>query len=510
MRISLLASIAFAVGLFYSRSVPAEIEFDYGAFVENNLWVYVDRVDEPGIGRNQTTLGADLKVSLLPDKLRMVGDLQFVWNGFTKDTEFEGLTTRTTVSPYYLESKAAYVEVLSLLPNLDMRVGRQIVHWGVADMFNQTNNLNSLDLEDPLKFGESIANQMIRVDYAPDDNFIITAVWVPVFQPAMLPQSALLAVGDPASEFPFVDPRVRLEAEKLRDIWLSSPDSYHVGQPVVNAQMPEFSMANTQFGLKTQWTVGLFDMSLSYYQGRDPIPVPKSSISTKQPTDEISPFGTKKIGVGTDVVLVYPKKKVVGFDFAGQVPFLDDAGIWFEGAFVFPEQVKMEFDVTAFAPGARVIVADTISPTAFFKCTVGMDYTINKYLFITGQFIHGFIDEFGHNNIHDYWVGGVDLKFFQEQLLVRLFFVGQIPYEDEDMNLDEDGDGRIESDPSAKGATDDGTIAGYVIFPQVTYRPVDGLELSLGGYFLVGHMESKFAMPAAGPSLVFFNARASF
>ncbi len=155
----------------------------------------MDRVDDLGIGRNQTTFGADLKVGLLPDKLRIVGDLQFVWTGFTKDTAFEGLTTRTTVSPYYLESKAAYVEVISLVPNLDLRVGRQIVHWGVADMFNQTNNLNALGLEDPLKFGESIANEMIRLDYTPDDNFIFTAVWVPVFQPSMLPQSALLAVN---------------------------------------------------------------------------------------------------------------------------------------------------------------------------------------------------------------------------------------------------------------------------------------------------------------------------
>ena len=38
----------------------------------------------------------------------------------------------------------------------------QVVQWGTADMFNPTNNLNAPDLEDPLMFGESVANEMVR------------------------------------------------------------------------------------------------------------------------------------------------------------------------------------------------------------------------------------------------------------------------------------------------------------------------------------------------------------
>jgi hypothetical protein len=249
-------------------------------------------------------------------------------------------------------------------------------------------------------------------------------------------------------------------------------------------------------------------MSLSYYRGRNDIPVAVSTVSDLG--DTIYEDGKRKQVITTDVIMHYPKKTVVGFDLAGQVPFLDDAGLWFEGAFIFPETVKMEFDITRIIPGSMVIIDDTVVKTPFFKCTTGMDYTINEYVFITGQYIHGFVDEFGANNINDYWVGGFDMKFFQDQLLIRLFFIGEIPHEDTDITLDLDDDGVVDATPGAKGATDDGTIASYVIFPQITYRPVDGLELSLGGYFLLGHQESKFAMNAAGPSLVFFRVRASY
>jgi hypothetical protein len=203
----------------------AEVEIDWGAFVENDTRAAVDRVDEPAIQRNQTTLGLDLNVTLIPDALRFVGDVEFVWTGFSQDTEFEGLTQRATVSPFYLESQAAYLEVIEILPYVDLRVGRQIVQWGAADMFNPTSNLNPPDLEDPLKFGELVANQMVRVDWNPGaSTFIMTAVWVPVFEPAQLPGSSLLAIGDPMSMFPFTDPRTRLAAERFRNMYMQNLD----------------------------------------------------------------------------------------------------------------------------------------------------------------------------------------------------------------------------------------------------------------------------------------------
>jgi len=504
-----IAGVLGVAALLAAVAARAEVGIDWGAFVENDLRVAVDRVDEPGVQRNQTTFGLDLNVSLIPDSLRIVGDVEVVWTGFARDTEFEGLTQRNTVSPVYFESQAAYVEVIDILPYIDLRVGRQIVQWGAADMFNPTSNLNPPDLEDPLKFGEQVANQMVRVDWNPGaSTFIVTAVWVPVFAPAQLPGSALLAVGDRTSMFPFTDPEARLAAERFRNMYLRNLEYYDVRDPDVNAEMPEFSLANGQVGLRMSWLVGLFDMSLSYYRGFSPIPVPVSSSSSAERTGDFADDGTPILGVNTNVKLVFPRKQVLGFDLAGQLPFLDDAGFWFEGALVFPERTRMAFDITEVVPSAELIKGDTVEARPFVKYTVGADYTINEYLFVTGQFIHGFVDEFGASAIQNYWMVNGDLKLLQERLLIRISVLGEVPHEDDDLELDEDGDGRVDS--LADGATNDGTIGSLVVFPSITARPMDGLELALGAYFLFGHAEGKFGMPAAGPSLAFFRVKASF
>jgi hypothetical protein len=506
---ALLAGAMF----FWSMGVSGDVEVRWGASVENDLRAGVDRVDEPGIIRNTSALGGDIKVSMVPDRVRFVGDLKIVWTGFSKDTTFEGLTNYTVSSPLYLESNAAYVELRSLLPRLDVRFGRQIINWGAADMFNPTNNLNALNLEDPIMFGKRIANQMIRIDYSLDDNFVLTAAWVPAFQPALLPPSSLLAIGDPMSEFPFVDPTVRLEAERLRDFWLSSPDDWLISQPDVQAQMPGFALKNSQVGVRLGWTMGLFDASLSYYLGLDTMPVPVSShskIDTVNVSEERSPSGLPKRTILTQVKLVYPRKQVLGFDITGQVPFLDDMGIWFEGAFVFPEAVRMNFDITNIVPGAKILKGETLTSRPYFKCTTGVDYSINQHFFILAQFMRGFVDEMGAERQNNYWMAGLDSKWIQEKLLLRLFVLGELPHEDDDLTLmDERKDGTYVKS-RAMGATGDGTIASYAIFPQVTVKPWDGVEVSAGGYFPLGHRESKFAQAAAGPSLVFLRARASF
>jgi hypothetical protein len=504
-----IALALFVAAFAAARPSFAEVQFDWGAFVENDLRASVDRVDTPGVERNQTTFGLDMNATLIPDSLRFVGDVEFVWTGFTRDTEFAGLTQRDVVSPFYVESQAAYVEMIDILPSFDLRVGRQIVQWGAADVFNPTSNLNPPDMEDPLKFGELVANEMVRADWNPGaSSFVLTAVWVPVFEPAQLPSSALLQVGDPTSMFPFVDPEARLAAERFRNMYLRNPDYYDVRQPAVNADMPAFSLANSQVGVRACWLVGLFDMSLSYYRGRTAIPVPVSSVSSAARTGETAPDGTPVLGVDTKVKVVYPRKQVLGFDLAGQLPFLDDAGFWIEGALVFPERTRMDFDLTEVVPSASLITGDTVEERPFVKYTIGADYTINEYLFVTGQFIHGFIDEFGASAVNDYWMLNGDLKLLGEKLLIRLSVIGELPHDDDDIELDDDDDGRPES--LAIGATNDGAIGSFVITPTITLRPMDGLELALGSYFLFGHEESKFGMPAAGPSLAFFRAKASF
>lgn len=501
---------ATALGTLVSvgSAARAELDLDFGAFLQNDVRAAVARVDEPGIARNETILGASVNAGIVPGKLRLIGDLRFVWRGYTRDTGFEGLTSRAVVAPYYLESDAAYFEVYELLPRVDLRIGRQIVNWGAADMFNPTNNLNPLDLEDPVMFGKKIANEMIRVDWYPTDELSVTFAVVPVFEPAMLPESALLAIGDPSSEFPFVDPGVRARAENFRKIWLRAPDRYVVEQPQVRAQMPSLSLKNVQAAVRVQWVMGIFDMSLSYYEGRDALPVPQKTMSRRFETGVKAPDGLEKIGVQTDVTLVYPRSRVVGFDLAGGLPFLDDMGFWFEGAFFFPDGVDMTVDFQEIVPSASIVSGATVSRRPFFKFTTGGDYSLGEHVLVNAQFVRGFANEFGAEKLNNYIVAGFDVKLLQERLILRLFGLAELPHEDDDVTLDSDGDGL--PDLLSRGATNDGTICSYVIYPELTYKPLGALELTLGGYFPLGHAESQFGQRAAGPSLAFLRARASF
>ena len=65
-----------------------------------------------------------------------------------------------------------------------------VVQWGVGDQFNPTNTLNAENLEDPTKFGEQLPNTMIRADYALSHMWTVSGVFVPIFRPAALPESA--------------------------------------------------------------------------------------------------------------------------------------------------------------------------------------------------------------------------------------------------------------------------------------------------------------------------------
>ncbi|MBN2530368.1 MAG: hypothetical protein JXR76_28525 [Deltaproteobacteria bacterium] len=492
-----------------NRLEATDVAVDWNAFVQADIRSTIDDGESPAIYRNEAAAGVALKAQLIPWKLRFIADLTFVWSGFTKDTEFEGLTTRKGVSPYYLESDSAYIEILQIIPWLDMRIGRQIVQWGAADQFNPTNNINAMDLEDPLAFGKTIGNQMIRLDFNPaDSDFVLTAVWVPVFQPAQLPASALLQVGDASAELPFISPTTRLNAERLRNIYLTNPDSYDVASPNVTAKMPDFALRNSQVGVRAQWLIGRVDTSISWYLGRDSVPVSGRSYSTRESSERITASGISAIRVETDVSLYYPRKQVLGFDIAGELPFLDNAGIWFEGAVTFPQKKMMTFDITNIVSSARVLKDEVVSKTPFFKCTAGMDYSFNKNIYVLGQYIHGFPDEFGKEALRDYWMVMMDIKLMQERLTLRNVLLGEIPHQDDDLNLDDDNDGRVES--LARGATADGKIGSIVYFPEIIAKPLDGLELILGAYLRFGHKESKFAMDAAGPSQVVLSARAAF
>ncbi len=458
----------------------------------------VDRADAPGFSRNENRL--EFYFAYSPNEhIQIVGDVEPVFLGVAQAQELGDLATRSMLTPFHVESDAAYVALLDLLPGLDIKVGRQILVWGTADKFNPTNNLNPDDLEDRPLFTEPIANQMVVVDVAPwGDKVWFEGVYIPLFYPALLPPSASAALKDPQSPVPFA------EYSDLRtiDALQQRLDANEALVPKVKGHIvqPKPSFRNSQAAFKIGWSFWEVDMSLSYYYGRHDIPTPVNVESTQiRPSDPaVTPPEQlhAECCFVSDAFLEYPRMQVVGYDFAAQLPFLGDLGIWGEMGLFIPERktLRIEFPIPILVDGElrTEIEGVTIRKTPFVKATAGMDYTFGKHVYVQAQYLRGFIDEFGVDHIGNYLVAGTDLIFFGRHLIFRLFGVVDFPTGRKDF----------------LGRKDKGSA---VLFPEILMVPPWGfLTFELGGFVFLGDETTKFGQKATGSSIVFLKATGQF
>lgn len=458
-----------------------------------------------GFSRNENTIKAQLSLSIA-SKVKAVADVDFVWYGFSDLRDIDSATLQERVDPYRLEANAAYVDVYRIIPKVDLRIGRQVVVWGTADKFSPTNNLNTLDLSDPLLFGRALANNMVRLDFNPWGDIILTAVWVPIFRPARLPRTAPFALSDLSRPAP-------VQEDSIREILGTFAAAMPPTTINVATMQPPPSIDNSQVGVRLAGRLLNQDVSLSYYHGRWGLPVPA--------------FTTNKPGGVVDVAVMWPKMDVVGLDLAGSIEKLGGLGYWVEAAVFFPQMVTYGVyndafgghDPITFVPrmddpsrytvkiGEPEAQRGTVIPSEpFFKLTAGIDYSWNKYLYTNLQYVHGFIDEFGagkecyalpgelpgghtrcERRIGDYLVLGSDIKLFSDQLMIRIFGAFKIPHHDE-------------LDPRFTA----------VLFPQIAWAVWDATELSLGAFVFLGDRATKFGYPAAGATELFLKAKFTY
>jgi hypothetical protein len=458
-----------------------------------------------GFSRNENLVKAQLSLTIA-DKVKAVADVDFVWYGYSDVNDIDSATLHERVDPYRLEAHAAYIDIYRILPRLDLRIGRQVVVWGTADKFSPTNNLNTLDLSDPLLFGKALANQMIRADWNPVADLIITAVWVPIFRPAQLPRTAPLAVTQAERPAPVQDDYQRAALGALA---AAMPPS----QINVTTMQPDPSLSNSQVGLRVAGRIFGIDASVSYYHGRFGIPQPAWAIQR--------PNGV------VDVALMWPRMDVIGFDLAGSIEKLRGLGYWVEGGIFFPQEVTygtyndsmgghdpvtfLKDAATGMYDKTRVTAPEAdrgvvVPSTPFVKLTAGLDYSFNKYLYGNLQYVYGFIDEFGAGKqayalpkaqigdtprlearIGHYLVAGADLKLFSDALLIRFFGAFKVPQ-----------------------IGDESPRFTAVLFPQLAWAVWDATELSLGAFVFLGDRASKFGDPAAGASELFLKAKFTY
>ena len=446
-----------------------------------------------------------------------VADVTLVYTGKRDTLVLSDTSVREKVDPFRIESDALYVTFRDLgLEGLDLSVGRMIRPWGTGDMFNPTRNLNSLDLEDRLAFGESVANQMIVLEWAPgwtvegeedtifDELFFEVAV-VPVFRGALLPDSALVAFSEPALARTRFHSQVMAELFDLQDAFLSRGGSLSFD---VHTEDPSVDLRNVQLGARFGFHLVGVDVSFSYYRGFDDVLQPQAVYAEDVVFRQMFPItsgdplgiieGACAAGEGclggtnvhTRIRLAYPRIQVVGFDMATSLDFLGGLGLWAEVAMVFHEDSSLQVrtsDVILPTGGAGtpVGIAQTrydleYSQGFFVKAVVGLDYTILPWWYVNAQYLHGFVDEFGADSLKDYAVVGSDFKFLDERILLRIFALFCF------------------QDQSA------------VLYPQLTFRPWAAAELTFGALLYFGEQDSTFGTPLTGPSTFFLKAKMSF
>ncbi|MSP62540.1 MAG: hypothetical protein EXR72_19850 [Myxococcales bacterium] len=542
-----VAAVAVSAALALSgASARAEVELKFSGMISSDIRFRLkgEPQDTPypsqlqllryGFSRNDNVVKAKLSLNV-GSKVKAVADADIVFYGYSDVRDLDSLTLRERVDPYRLELHAAYLDVYNLLPHLDLRIGRQVVVWGSADQFSPTNNVNTLDLSDSLLFGRALANNMVRLDYNPKSDWLMTAVWVPIFRPAQLPRTAPIYLRQ-------IDRPAPVQSAEARDFLYVQAQNPSLSPTQINVftYQPEVSLSNSQMALRLAGRLGGADLSLSYYHGRFGLPV--GPVATINHANKVA-----------DVAVAWPRMDVLGFDVAGTIEKLGGMGYWIEGAVFFPEQVEfalydeladgkrteVRFDEIGAAfprrfidekgtyrdengnPAAPVGERAIVVPkTPFPKITIGGDISIGSHVYVNMQYVHGFIDEFGSgtqthalvdakkacqapgqagcekprldNRIGDYFIVGGDVKLFGDALLFRLFAVVKIP------SL---------SVPGFK--FDDYKFTG-VLFPQLAWTVWDGAELSAGAFIFLGDRSTKFGDPSAGASEMFLKAKFTY
>jgi len=385
---------------------------------------WYDRQTLPaGISRAEVI--AKMKAKARFGRFQGVLDLDFVLIGkHDQPEDLSALSDRTALHPFRVEAHSAYLQVRDLFTSgLDLRVGQQIVMWGVGDQFNPTNNLNADDLEDPLLFGEQQGNLMARLDYTIKDVWTISAVLVPIFKPALLPASGAMNAAA-VDRLPFSDEafRHRVHSESaLSEQFLGFPTVLEAAIPV----LPELSASNMQFAFRAAGSVFGQDLALSFYRGRFDFPQPylNHSILDETPQCENDPPAPitrydepaedeECINglIRTTTYLGYPRINVLGFNWAGEIPVIG-LGYRFEVGVFFPEEqyltiLKPEVPLDPGPPGEYDYDLDgeaggtppATSPNKpFAKWTLGLDYSVGPVMFNV-QWVHGMVDEFGNGD----------------------------------------------------------------------------------------------------------------
>jgi hypothetical protein len=398
----------------------------------------------------------DLTAEARPtDKARFFADAWVRSSGVLSNVSSSGdLFNMGSVSPLNLVLREAYFEINGFVfDNIDIKIGRQRIAWGTADRLNPTDNVNPYDLEDIWDFGRHLGSDGVQLSvYAGEIQFM--GILIPVFTPAVLPAGDWATALMPAST--------------------SLPPGLTVAATTADITLPRVSLAESiTAGIKVKGSILGYDVSLSYLYVRDCLPLVDSVV--------VSPTATPG-SVNVDTNLLYPREHIFGADTAGSIA---SVGVWAEAAVFLPEKVTLTEDTTLLGGGIQESVALDSSP--YVKFVVGADYTFPGNVYLNVQYLHGFFQEQGADNLEDYFVFGLDWKLFDDRITISpLGVVLEI-----------------------KDWRDLRHNCAILAAPSLTILPIDNAELIVGVHWIQGASTTTFGK-LDGNNEVFLQAKYSF
>jgi hypothetical protein len=431
--LSALLLLAIAI-----ENLPAQSDLSINGYLQtyNRL-----RFDTNTFTWNENRLNLNFE-GALSDKYHFFSEVRLRGLGVPDVTQTSDLQRqeKDKVYPWGLEFREAYLDLYQFgLENLDLRIGRQIISWGTADNLNPTSNVSPYDFEDIFTFGEKLGTNALLANYYLGESLTLTGIYIPIFTPSTLPYGDYAKAFAPPIDLP--------PGSVIRNI----------SDTIV---LPENTLSeSSQFAFKAATTLFDYDVSLSYFKGRDTFPLINEAIIT--PVDMV---GT----VDIETSLMYPKIQVIGGDFAGSV---GSVGFWGEGALFKPEKVEMTTVIDMGGLQVPQNASLSLDDETYFKWVLGGDYTFSNGIYINTQFLHGFIHERGRENLNDYIVFRLEKKVFNDAL-------------------------KIAPISGASVITDWGDLQnnyGLAYIPEITYYPSDNIEMILGAFLLDGKGHNFFS-----------------
>jgi hypothetical protein len=492
LRRSIIPALLF---LLVGATAHAQDTITIHGFVESDNRVTIEGISE--FIFNENSLG--LAFEAFPSQsVRLLGSLQFDAIGVDERTADEDRLSiaeeqsRTTTDPLRVELDEAYMMISGLgFRNLDVRIGKQRISWGTGDQFNPTDVLNPDDFHDPLQFGKKTASPAVKLDYFAGP-VTLTAVYLPLFYPALLPRTDIRPIFEKqfetlAGDFDISTGDARTDTI-INELMLDALKGAELGNIDVTNLLPPRTPSSSGGAFKIGGTVWRLDLTASYAYVMDDFGVPRNVRMSTVPLSN----GLKLVdSVDLTIEQDFPRLHVIGGDFAMNVPFLEN-GFWGEAAYYIPERFKTEYFLDA-GPDINAVLASIAAeewddglviaedePLAenYYKWVFGTDYTFPGAWYANVQYIRGLPTDNTADLQADYVFGGVDKPFFMDVIKTRVF--GGVCLQDES----------------------------WVLYPQVFIYPVDAIELQVGTFFVFGDVDTKFG--AFGDHIAFLRAKAFF